>query len=368
MKTDQRTLAILITLSLVLGGGAGVISSTMTSRAIESYAAQLLNDQKLISLIPKKSPALPGTFEEAMKLNREASLRSLAIIMPTSTPTTNPAAWIFPTSTLQLGVPVTGDGWILTTSAGFSAKSAVKDFDVYVEGKRYQIEKVARDPRSALVLLKLQNASGLSTVSFGKPEDVSSGTTLVAWAGAEDITPTILEAADMEVKYGVQSAEVFSTIWKAGDVLAPGVPVFSTDADLLGFALSDGQVFPLHHAGGFVQDVLRTGSPKLAKLGAYILDLSRAYNVSTDLSAGRAGGAVVVSPTVGVSAVVVNSPAAKAGLQAGDIILDVDGRAVTHAETLAEILADYEPGEIANIHLIRGQDSMQFAVTLGELE
>lgn len=353
MKADKPVVGIVITLSLVLGGGAGVISSTMTSRAIESYAAQLLNDQKLISLIPRKSPALPGTFDEAMKRNREASLHSLAILLPASVPTATPAGWIFPDDTLKLGVPVTSDGWILTTASSFSTKAVAKDWDVYVDGRRFLIDRVVRDTHSSFVLIKLQNANSLSTVSFGKPEDVESGSTVIAWGGEEDIRPTLLEAADAEVKSGPQAAEVFTTTWRVGNTLPTGSPVFSADAELLGFVMSGEEVFPLHHSGEFVQDVLKTGSPKLAKLGVTVLDLSRAYNVSAAVSQGRREGALVISEV--------------GELKALDIILDVDGRAVTHAETLAEILADYEPGEIANMHVLREGKTTELSVTLGEL-
>ncbi|MFA5946556.1 MAG: hypothetical protein WC813_00870 [Patescibacteria group bacterium] len=353
MKTDQRIFGAVIVLSIILGGGAGIISSTMTSRAIESYAAQLLNDQKLISLIPRKSPAIPGTFEEAMKKNREASLRSLAVLLPASTPSTAASGWIFPEGALKLGVPVTSDGWILTSSATFSSKLLPKDWDVYVEGKRFVIDRVVRDPHSTLVLLKLQNASGLLTVSFGKPEDVESGSTVIGWGGEEDVRATLLEAADADTRQGPQSAEVFATTWRVGSSLPAGVPVFSSDAELLGFVTSGTDIFPLHHSGEFVQDVLKSGSPKLAKLGVTVLDLSRSYNVSAEVTQGRGEGALVLN-AVGL-------------LQALDIILDVDGRAVTHADTLAEILADYEPGEIANIHVLRAGQNVQLAVTLGEL-
>jgi S1-C subfamily serine protease len=353
MKSDQRSVGVVIVLSLLLGSGAGIISSTITSRAIESYAAQLLNDQKLISLIPRKSPSLPGTFEEAMKKNREASLRSLAVILPAAQPSALASGWVFPEGALKLGVPVTNDGWILTTSSAFSTKAALKDWEVYAEGKRFLIEKVVRDPHSTLVLLKLQNANGLSTVSFGKPEDVESGSTVIGWGGEEDIRATLLEAADADVKQGPQSAETFSTTWRVGMSLPAGVPVFSSDAELLGFVTSGTDVFPLHHSGEFVQDVLKTGSPKLAKLGVTILDLSRAYNVSEVVTQSRGEGALLLTGA--------------GELHALDIILDVDGRAVTHADTLAEILADYEPGEIANMHVLRDGQNMQFAVTLSEL-
>lgn len=367
MKAEQKIFGPVIALSLVLGAGAGIISSTMSSRAIESYAAQLLNDQKLISLIPRKSPSLPGTFEEAMKKNREASLRSLAVILSSANPSSAASEWIFPDSALKLGVPVTNDGWILTTTSAYGVKALPKDFDVYVEGKRFLIDKVVRDPHSPLVLLKLQNASGLATVSFGKPEDIESGSTIIGWGGEEDIRPVLLEAADADSKLGPQNAEVFSTSWRAGISLPAGIPVFSSNAELLGFVTAGTDIFPLHHSGGFVQDVLKTGSPKLAKLGAYILDLSRVYNVSVDTTQGRGEGAVIVYPFGGVPAVTPGGSAEKAGLKALDIILDVDGRAVTHAETLAEILADYEPGEIANMHVLRNGQNMEFAVTLSEL-
>jgi serine protease Do len=360
MKNDQRLFFTVMVLSVILGAGAGIISSTFTSRAIESYAAVLLNDQRYLSLIPRKSPSLPGTFDDAMKVNREASLRSLVTLLPHAEESVVAAGWVFPRGDLHLGIPVTSDGWVLTTSSAFSSAAGVKDFDAYVQGRRYTIDRVVRDPHSVLVLLKLANASGLPTVSFGKPEDVVSGSTLVGWGAPEGVSATVLSAADAELKFGAAPAEEFTTTWETAQAFTPGEPIFSASGDLLGFALSGSTVFPLHHSGDFVQDVLKTGTPKLAKLGASVLDLSRAYNVSSTLTQGRSEGAYVVSVTSG-------SPAATGGLLASDIILDVDGRAVSHAETLSEALADYDPGEIANIRVLRAGATLELVVTLGEL-
>ena len=273
---------------------------------------------------------------------------------------------MYPKTTEGAGVVVSADGWGLFTSATYPKDSSAKTVDVWVDHKRYAIEREVRDASSPLVLIKLANASGLPAVSFGGSADEESGNMLFAGYAEDALEPIVLTFADETLQNGALPAETFATTWHLQKSLAPGTPLFSASGGLDGFALTNGDAFPLHHGRGFVQDVVRTGGVRSALLGAYVLDLARAYNVAPALSLNRRQGALIVSPGAGKSAIFEGGPAKKAGLLSGDIILDVDGEAVTYSRTLAEILAEYEPGEIANVRILRKGDTSVIPVTLGD--
>lgn len=63
--------------------------------------------------------------------------------------------------------------------------------------------------------------------------------------------------------------------------------------------------------------------------------------------------------------VVDGGPADEAGLQGGDIILEMDGERVRDAEDLHSLLGDYEPCDEVEIILLRGDDELSIEVTLG---
>ncbi len=354
-----------IALALVVGAGAGIVATVSTSRAIDDYAARLLDERKFSALAPSKLPTLPGTYEESLSRLRDSSQRALGIFMPVSTDSVLASAWLKESEAKGYGVVVSADGWLLTTSAVFTPSTEVGALEVWVESKRYAIDRVVRDTSTPLVLLKLKDASGLPTVGFAQSGEMKSGEMLFALSSSEiSLEPVALAHANHAVLFGALKAETFITDWSLSENLPPGTALFSGGGELAGFSLPGSRAFPLHHSSGFVADVVRTGSVRHPLLGAYVLDLSHSFNVSADLRQGRAAGALIIAPSSTVRAVVKGGPANKAGIVAGDIIVDVDGTALSEEKTLAEILAEYEPGEIANVKILRGGESTVIPVTL----
>jgi S1-C subfamily serine protease len=366
-NTDFQSRMLTILLAIIVGGGAGIVATVTTSRAIDDYAARLLDERKFSALAPIKLPTLPGTYEESLTKLRDSSSRSIGIFMPKSVDAFAQAAWLKESEQKGFGVVVSADGWLLTTTEAFPVALEEAKPDVWVNQERYVIEKTARDTTSPLVLLKLASASGLPAAGFADAKDMESGEALFALgAGDAELTPIALSNADHGIAFGSVKAESFITDWTLSEDIQSGTPLFSSSGELAGFSTGGGHAFPLHHSSGFVTDVVRTGSVRHPLLGAYVLDLSHVFNVSTDLRQGRNAGALVVPPVANGKAVIAGGPANKAGIVAGDIILDIDGDAVSSARSTAEILADYEPGEIANVRILRGGVSQVVPVTLGD--
>ena len=67
-----------------------------------------------------------------------------------------------------------------------------------------------------------------------------------------------------------------------------------------------------------------------------------------------------------VERVLPGSPAEKAGLRVGDVILEVDGRRITPGRSLADLIARYRPGDEVRLTVRRGNETLQVTVRLGE--
>lgn len=366
MKLPQRIIVLTVLASLLAGAGAGVVSSILTSNSLENYATTLLGNRGFAALEPRKPNSNPADYAAAVRQVRDAQARSLALITSKSLDVTAPDKWIGSDDVSGLGVVVSADGWILTTKRELKTwQNPVAGAEVWVRGSRYAIERVVPDMLTDFVLVKLTAASGLSPVGFGASEDVWSGDMMFVLNNATEFVPSTLADSERIVLGGPQPAEHYVDSWLLATTNLERGPVLSMSGDLLAFVTTDGVTLPLHHGAGFVQEIIRTGVPSHAALGAYVIDLSTIYNVAPELRQGMNAGALVQAPA-GKVAVPPQTPAAAANLLARDIITAVDGEAVTADVSLAELLATYNPNQTAKLSLLREGSPIEISVTLGD--
>jgi putative serine protease PepD len=87
--------------------------------------------------------------------------------------------------------------------------------------------------------------------------------------------------------------------------------------------------------------------------------------LGVQLNGTSVGGAQIATTADGGSPVVSGSPAAKAGLQPGDLITAVNGKSVTSTDAFIATLGNYSPGNVVTLSVKRGGKAMQVKVTLG---
>jgi serine protease Do len=119
----------------------------------------------------------------------------------------------------------------------------------------------------------------------------------------------------------------------------------------LGFAI------PINLAKRIVEDISRYGRVQESWLGVYIEDLSNKKARELGLKNPRG---------VYIRAVVPESPAAKGGIEGGDVIIKVDGVLVENKETLVEKIQEVPVGKTARISLMRGGRLVTREITVGE--
>lgn len=142
-----------------------------------------------------------------------------------------------------------------------------------------------------------------------------------------------------------------------GQVIGINTAVAS-DSQNIGFAI------PINDIKGLIQHVIDTGKFERPYLGVRYLpltaDIAKQYDLSVE------NGAYIAKAAEGSSSsVLADGPAAKAGLQEGDIITKVDGTAINEGTSLTSLLGRRQPGDTIKLTVVNSKDTRSVSVTLG---
>jgi putative serine protease PepD len=262
------------------------------------------------------------------------------------------------------GVILTAGGEVLTNAHVVDGAGQIR-VTLAGEAQARDAEVVGVDSNADLALLRIQGASGLPTARLGDSSAVQVGDDVVAIGNALALRggPTVTR--------GIVSALDRSLDTDTGTMTG----LLQTDASIS----SGNSGGPLVNAYGEViginTAVATGGRTSAAENIGFAIAMDRVLPVVERLRGGAATpvgflGVSTADPTDGSrAAVIVNveagSPAATAGLQAGDLLTHVAGKAVAGAAELAGVVADHQPGETVDVSVIRAGQPLTVPVTLG---
>ncbi|WP_251976456.1 DegQ family serine endoprotease [Salinicola avicenniae] len=267
---------------------------------------------------------------------------------------------------LGSGFVIRADGYILTNA------HVVKDADEITvrlnDRRELPAELVGSDPRTDVALLKV-DADDLQTLQIGDSDDLEVGEWVAAIGSPfgfdHSVTAGIVSAINRTLP-----SDTYVPFIQTDVAINPGNsggPLFNLDGQVVGI---NSQIYT--RSGGFmglsfaipisvameVADQLRTeGHVSRGWLGVVIQPVSRDLAESFGLDDAR--GALV-------SDVSDDSPAAEAGLQAGDVILGVDGTDIDDSTTLPRLIGQVAPGDEVQLQVMRGGDEQDIDVTVGD--
>lgn len=248
------------------------------------------------------------------------------------------------------GMVLTGNGLVLTNNHVVEGSTEIRVTDP-ANGQTYAATVVGTDAKDDVALLQLKDAANLPTVRIDNDAEAvgdavtaignaSGGGTLMAAAGS-------ITALQASVTTQAESAVAGETLHGMIQISAAVVPGDS------GGALLDAQ--------GEVVGMTTAASSGSAVTTAYAIPIEKALSIVDQIHAGAATDGIVLGypAFLGVSAantasatiggVVDATPAATAGLEAGDTITSVDGRAVTSWSGLSQALAAHKPGDSVSL-------------------
>jgi serine protease Do len=270
---------------------------------------------------------------------------------------------------LGSGVIVTTDGTILTNNHVIDGASDIK---VYLSDKReFKAKLVGADPKTDIAVLKIE-ASGLPTLPLGDSSQLNVGDLIFAigdpFGIGETATMGIVSATGRQ-QLGIEDYENFIQTDAAINPGNSGGAMIDIHGNLVGIntaILSHGSggnegvgfAIPMSMAKPVMDQILSHGKVVRGYLGVHIQDLSpeiaKAFNYNLS------GGALIgdVSP---------NTPASKAGLQKGDVIVKLNGQAISDYTALRLQISQMAPGTSVKLEVWRDGKTQDYAVTLGEL-
>jgi len=280
------------------------------------------------------------------------------------------------------GMIITPDGEVVTNNHVIEGATTIT-VTLFGQTKAMPATLIDTDSANDVALLKITNASNLPTVSYGNSVNVQVGDAVVAIgnalglsAGSPTVTQGIISATGRTVQAGDSSSNAVETLTNmfqtdaainpgnsggplvdsSGKVIAMNTAVAASStgnsqAQNIGFAIPSNKITGLlpalrnksinNQGGGFLGVDIETLTSQLRN----------AYNfVPTQ-------GAVVTQVESG-------SPAAVAGLQEGDVITTFDGKPVTGADQLLQIIKGDHAGQSVKIGLYRGQQQLTLTATL----
>jgi serine protease Do len=267
------------------------------------------------------------------------------------------------------GFIISADGTIVTNNHVVKdARSVSVTLD---DGTVLSAKVVGKDARTDIAVLKVNSPKPLPYIQLGNSRDVKPGEWVVAMGNpfglGGTVTAGIVSAISRDIGAGPydQFIQVDAPINQGNS----GGPLFTQDGKVIGMNTA---IFSPNGGGsvgiGFAipSDMIRTVTAQLEQTG----HVTRGYvGVEAQQITGATAKALHLAENSGalLAGVQPDGPAAKAGLQAGDVIAEVNGTKVANPRELALNVASIQPGEEAHLSVLRDGDTKSITVKVGEL-
>ena len=335
--------------------------------------------------IQSNSKTVPASFADLA----ERLMPSVVNISTTQTvtTTTNPFPFQFPPGSpfedmfKEFGTPqerkssALGSGFIIDEKGVVVTNNHViqdaEDIIVRVNGdEEYKAKVIGADPLSDIAVLQLETKEKFIPVQFGDSDKARIGDWVIAIGNpfglGGTVTSGIISARNRSI--GLSRYEDYIQTDASINSGNSGGPLFDMNGDVIGIntailgrngSIGIGFSIPANDAKIVIDQLIEFGETKRGWLGVRIQDVTQEIADVEKLDEPR--GALVAS-------VAENSPSDKAGIKAGDIILEFDGIKVDTMKTLPKIVAKTKVGKEVIVKVWRDQKLISKKVILGRLE
>jgi S1-C subfamily serine protease len=302
-----------------------VVSAVLVAAIVGGYAARSFTATGQ----PKEQQAEQGRRPIIQIVRQQPGLPSLADAIATLCPSVAAIAPAGATGAATGGVAISADGWVIAAAATLPSGIVQVRFGA---GDAVAASETRSDPVSGLAILKTA-ATNLTPVRLADqafPRVGDFGFAVGNPAGDGCSAQPAMVASDFVTDGGALSAYI--RLQPMGPDLPPGSPFISGDGQVIGIVAATSpanSVIPGDVVADIADELLRGSLSPTTSFGFRAEDFDRA--LSTRLSDSRSTGTAValVQP---------KTPAATAGLQAGDIVVAVNGSPVASASELGRAL------------------------------
>ena len=271
-------------------------------------------------------------------------------------------------SALGSGFIIDATGIVITNN---HVIKGAEDIMVRVNGgKEYKAKVLGADPLSDIAVLKIETEEKLISVKFGDSDKARIGDWVIAIGNpfglGGTVTSGIISARNRDI--GMSRYEDFIQTDASINVGNSGGPLFDMNGDVIGIntailgqsgSIGIGFAIPSNSAKKVIEQLIEFGETKRGWLGVRIQIVTKEIADVEKLDKPR--GALVAS-------VADNSPSNKAGIKAGDIILEFNGVLINEMKELPKIVAQTEVGKTVEVKVWRNGKEISKKIKLGRLE
>jgi serine protease Do len=271
-----------------------------------------------------------------------------------------------PTHGIGSGFIISPDGTILTNA--HVVQNAAEVTVKLTDRREFKAKVVGVDPQTDVAVLKI-DAENLPSVKLGDPKDLDVGEWVVAigspYGFENSVTSGIVSAKSRSLPDGTYVPFIQTDV--AVNPGNSGGPLFNLEGEVVGinsqiYSRSGGYqglsfAIPIDTAVQVKDQLVRHGTVTRGRLGVAIQEVNQSLANSFGLD--RARGALVSSVESG-------SPAEKAGVKPGDVVLKVDGVEIQRSIDLSSLVAGMKPGSQAQLEVWRNGNTRELSVTVGE--
>ena len=271
-------------------------------------------------------------------------------------------------SSLGSGVIVSTDGFILTNHHVVETADQIEV--ALADGRTAKAHVIGSDPETDLAVIKIDLAGTIPAITFGHPEQAQVGDLVLAIGNPFGVGQTVTMGIISALKRDHLGLSTFESFIQTDAAINPGNSggaLVDSNGNLIGInsaiyspnggSLGIGFAIPASVAKKTMEQIIQTGSVTRGWIGAGVQELTPELAESFKL--GNTKGVLITE-------VIRNSPAAKAGIKTGDILIAIDGNPISDWSSMLDTVANLPPEKIASIKLMREGTAISVQVKIGK--
>ncbi len=258
---------------------------------------------------------------------------------------------------LGSGVIINASGYILTNEHVISRASSITV--TLSDNREFDAKLIGADPATDIAIIKIDSKEPLPHVEMAHSEDLLIGETVIAIGNpfglSHTVTTGVISAINRNIKAG--EGKVFTDFIQLDASINPGNsggPLLNIKGELIGintaiFQKGEGIGFaiPIDKAKRIVDDLIRYGEVQQGWFGILVQrmtpELASFFGINE-------------SKGVLIARIFKDSPADKAGLKNGDIIMAIDSKVIATPEDYQEHISSYTAGDSVEITFMRNRE------------
>ncbi|MDA8163479.1 MAG: Do family serine endopeptidase [Desulfobacteraceae bacterium] len=269
------------------------------------------------------------------------------------------------------GMLMDAQGHILTNY--HVAGGATKINVLLADGRTFSASLVGGDPKTDLAVIQIKASGNLPQVTFGDSNKVQVGQWVVAIGHPQGFNQTVTQGIiSAKHRSGITEPTSYEDFLQTDAAINPGnsggplldlrgevIGVNTAIASTTGGFQGIGFAIPSNMALHVAKQILQFGEVKRGWLGVSVQDVTA--DLAKALGLKQVRGALVAD-------VMPNSPASRAGIEKGDVIVTYRGQEMADASALRNAVATTPIGEQVKIDLLRNGQRQEVTATIGNLE